>query len=133
MIVCQFESAAQTSAAAVVPPEVTAASAQDALVGAYAISENGREKEFVRITKEGGRYFICTNEGAWSAPKELMPVPTAKYEMHFDKAAAGNIQGLGHKFVGIFKVPIGFKSGHYICHTGYAMAFLLGAIDLRKL
>lgn len=105
----------------------------DALVGSYAIKENGKLKEFVKITKTSGGYYISVNEGRWSKPKKLLPVPMAKYEMHFDKKVAGDIQGLGHEFVGVFKVRKGFRSGKYICQTGYVMAFILGAIDLHRL
>ena len=108
-------------------------SPQDALVGSYTITENGKQREFVRITKKEGKYYFSANNGQWSEPKEIMPVAMAKYELHFDKKSAGDIQGLGHKFVGIFKVPKGFKSGSYLCKTGYVMAFMLGAIDLQKM
>jgi hypothetical protein len=113
--------------------QLASASSPDLLVGTFAVQKDGALKDFVRIDRRAGRYFISEMKaGGWSAGKEVMAVSKQAFEKIVKKPVTVEFVGLGHNQAALFNVPRGWTSGTFVCRTGYWLATLLGPIEVHK-
>lgn len=103
------------------------------LVGTYSIEEQGKMKEFIRIEKQGDKYFLTEKQsGKWLSPLEVTPVSKAKLEKTLKEPVKVEFSGIGNNNIALFQVPKGWKSGQFVCNTGFWLATMLGPIELHK-
>lgn len=103
------------------------------LAGTYCVQDQGRLDEFVRVVEQGGRYFLYERQNnKWMAPGEVKPVGKAQFEKLTHEPVNDAVVGLVSNNVAIFQVPKGWRSGQFVCNTGYWLACFLGPIELHK-
>jgi hypothetical protein len=103
------------------------------LVGTYSVEEHGRLIEFIRIEKQGDKYFMSEKQsGKWLSPVEVTPVSKADLEKILQQPVKIDFTGLGNKDIALLQVPKGWKSGTFECKTGFWLATMLGPVELHK-
>lgn len=106
---------------------------QASLVGTYCVQDHGRMDEFVRVAEHGGKYFLYERQNnRWMAPEQVKPVDKAQFEKLTHEPVNDEVVGLASNNVAIFHVPKGWRSGPFVCNTGYWMVCFLGPIELHK-
>jgi hypothetical protein len=103
------------------------------LVGTYSIENHGKINEFIRIEKQGDKYFLTEKQsGKWLSPLEVIPVSKAKLEEFLKETVKVEFSGIGNDNIALFQVPKGWKSGPFVCNTGFWLATMLDPIELHK-
>ncbi|WP_435627652.1 hypothetical protein [Candidatus Ferrigenium straubiae] len=112
---------------------IGAAVASPTLVGTYAIMNHGKLVEFIRVEKSGPGYVLFEKQsGKWRRPVEVKPASESQLEAMLKHPVTVQFTGLTSKKIGIFQVPKGWKSGKFVCSTGYWLATVLGPVELHK-
>jgi hypothetical protein len=107
--------------------------AENSLIGTYAVEQNGKQGEFVRIEQEGDKFFFSEKDGReWLGPEELYPATKSEVESLLNQPVDGKFTGLSTDLVAILQVPKGWKVGKFESKTGYVLASQLGLIELHK-
>ena len=108
-------------------------SGEDSLVGTYAIKQNGKLSELVRIERSGNEYAMFGKEsGQWEGPVKVTPVDKTKLEAILREPVSVSFAGLGNDKVAIFKMPAGWRSRKFETKTGYWLATWGGPVELHK-
>lgn len=105
------------------------------LIGTYGIKEKGQIKEFVKISKEGGNFYLSEKRknGAWVQEKGPMkPFTRSEFEKLLKHQISGPFDGLSYKGAAFFRVSSDFTEGKFTAKSGYVM-LLLGLHELHKL
>jgi hypothetical protein len=104
-----------------------------ALVGTYSIQENGRLKEFVRVDRNGDKYFVSVKDGRkWLSPNEVSRVEEDDLQGILNEPISANINALGNDTMAVVQVNKGWKLGNFESKTGYLLASSLGPVELYK-
>jgi hypothetical protein len=108
-------------------------STETLLVGTYSVEEHGSLKELVRIAQDGDKFTIAMKDDrVWLPSEEVEAVDEDDVNRILDAPVAGSLQGLGNSRVAVLLVHPGWKSGAFVCKTGYWMASALGPMELHK-
>jgi hypothetical protein len=105
----------------------------DLLVGTYSVEEQGQLREYYRIQEIGSKFFLSDkHSGQWGSSVEVTPVSTEELARVLRAPVTIEFIGLGNDNLGLFQVPKGWKSGAFVCNTGYLIATVLGPRELHK-
>ena len=111
-----------------------APAANGALVGTYAIKERGTLKEFIKIEQQGDQYFLSEKQsGRWLRPVPVAPRSSSDLAKVIKEPVTVPVEGLGNNQIAIYKVPVGWRTGKFVCNTGYWLASMLGPIELHRM
>ena len=106
----------------------------DDLVGEYALDENGRLVEFIRIEQQKQKYVLYRKKGeGWLGPVEITPISRTGIEAILKRRVDIAFEGLGNDTLAVFRVPKGWTLDTFVCHSGYWVATVLGPAELQKL
>jgi hypothetical protein len=105
----------------------------DTLVGTYSVEDHGQLKEYYRIQKIGEKFYLSDKDsGQWSSSVEVKPVTKEELAHVLREPVWIEFVGLGNDNLGVFQVPKGWRSGAFVCKTGYLIATVLGPRELHK-
>jgi len=114
---------------------LSAQAAESDLIGTYGIKEKGQIKEFFKISKEGGNFYLSEKKknGTWVQEKNSMkPLTRAEFEKLLKHPITGPFDGLSYKSAAFFKVSSDFTEGKFAAKSGYVL-LLLGLHELYKI
>ena len=125
-------------ASLVLPPFLASGSCYgeplDELCGTFALIEDGRAVEYIRIERRGPRFLLSRMRAGKSvAPVPVEPVTRQKLEAIIKQPVDITFEGLGNDRLAVLKVPKGWRIASFVCSTGYLLATTLGPAELHKL
>lgn len=104
-----------------------------ALVGTYAIEEDGQQKVFLRIEKSSDKYLVYEKDGRkWLAPAEAEEIDDVDLERIAGQSIPERFVGIGNDTMAVLLVHKGWKLGNFESKTGFLLASQLGPMDLYK-
>ncbi|SCX74212.1 hypothetical protein [Variovorax sp. EL159] len=109
---------------------------EDALVGVYAVKQDGVLKELVKIERRGDRYVMRDKVRTpdWSEAKmQMQPVTRERWNKITTDSENTAFIGVASDQLGIFKVPAGWKKNNFSTQTGYFLFYSQGPVEAYKL
>ncbi|MGJ7526799.1 hypothetical protein [Variovorax sp. GB1P17] len=109
---------------------------EDALVGVYAVKQDGVLKELVKIERQGDRYVMRdkVRTPEWSEAKmQMQPVTRERWNRITTDKENTAFLGVASDQLGIFKVPAGWKKNSFSTQTGYFLFYSQGPVEAYKL
>ncbi len=109
----------------------------DTFISVFTAEANGSQAEFAKIEKTGNSYFLSLKEkGQWSLNSPLHPMRKREFTELFGKDwKAANPLGLVNENgqAAILKVLPGWKTGKFVCKTGFFFMKPSGPIQISKI
>lgn len=106
----------------------------DSFVGTYEVQENGTRRDFIKITKNNGLYYMSEkSKNNWGLDSEVKPVSSQDLSKLYGQSGKNSISALANSHgVAIVQVPKGWKAGELSSKTGFFLQALFIPIELYK-